>query len=151
MGREQAEIDRSVAQSERDLARQPPDPSELIQHATALRKRIAATAADLARIEEEVARVHDELAAGQSSNSSEYRRAADQARKALRAREIERGFGRLIAARLPPHDPPKRPHADQVWTKRRIGSWSAQLGVLATYLLRSREPVGHARARCRVD
>jgi hypothetical protein len=79
-----------VAQSERDLAGQPLDPSYLIEHAASLRKQIAVTAGDLARIEEEIVRVHDELAARGSSHSGEYRRAADKARQgALRAHEIE--------------------------------------------------------------
>jgi hypothetical protein len=91
--REQGEIDRSVAQSGRDLAGQLPDPGDLLKHAAALRRQIAVTAGDLARIEEKVARVHDELAAGRSSHSDEYRRAADKAREgALRAREIEHRF-----------------------------------------------------------
>ena len=42
--------------------------------------RVRPTAANLASIEEEIARVHDELAARRSSHSSEYRRAADEAR-----------------------------------------------------------------------
>ena len=93
MVREQGEIDRSVAHGERDLARRPPDPSELIRHAGALRKQIAVTAGDLARIEEEIARVHDELAARGSSHSSEYQRTAEEARKgAIRAREIAHKF-----------------------------------------------------------
>ena len=57
------------------------DPEKLYPACSALRKQIAATAANLASIEEDIARVHDELAARRSSHSSEDRRAADEARK----------------------------------------------------------------------
>ena len=87
------EIDRLGGAKPADLARQRPDLAELIQRAEALRRQIAATAARLASIEDDIARVHDEIAAHRSSRSSEYRHAAEEARKrVLGARETEHKF-----------------------------------------------------------
>ena len=60
--REQAEVDRAAAGGERELARQPADPGDLIDQAEALRRRLWAVAAELAAAEKEAARIRDELA-----------------------------------------------------------------------------------------
>lgn len=91
VAREQADVDKSVAHSERDLQRQPPDPGDLIERAATLRNQIAAAIADLASTEEAIARMHDELAARYPRQSGEHLRAADEARTAARlARETGR-------------------------------------------------------------
>ncbi len=95
---EQAETDRESVMSDRELAHQPRDPGQPVvpspvEHAKALRKQLAATAAELARTEEQVAGVHDELAARDPDKASSYRRVADEARKAAgHGREIARHF-----------------------------------------------------------
>jgi phage-related tail fiber protein len=53
-------------------------------HARALRKRLAATLADVAAAEEKIARTHEELASETTGNASSYRRVAADARGAIR-------------------------------------------------------------------
>ncbi len=91
--RDQADIDRAAAESERELAHQRPDLREQIERAKALRKRMAELAALLAATEDKVAQVHEDLAAHSPQRESEYRRTAEEARKAAdHARKVQRQF-----------------------------------------------------------
>jgi hypothetical protein len=91
--RQQREIDRASAESERGLAARLPDPGKPIEQAEALRKRTRAAIEAFAATEDEIARIHEELAASCPDRRSEYRRTAEQARKAARhARETLRTF-----------------------------------------------------------
>lgn len=90
--RAQAKIDRPAAESERELARQPP-PRNLgvhIERAKGLRRQLVVAAAALASAEEAAARTHEELAGRRPAQAGEYRRIAEAARKvAQQARDIE--------------------------------------------------------------
>jgi len=60
------------------------DLEEQVEQARVTRARLAALAADLAATEESVAYLHDRLAAKDPKNAARYRRAADEARRAVR-------------------------------------------------------------------
>ena len=66
--REQASAARSVNRGEQRPAIRQPDFADLANRVSALRKRTAAAAAQLARTEEQVVRIHDELAACEPGN-----------------------------------------------------------------------------------
>lgn len=57
---------------------------EQVEQARTTRARLAALAADLAATEETVAYLHDQLAARDPRNAARYRRAAEEARRAVR-------------------------------------------------------------------
>jgi len=82
--RHQAEVDRATAQSVREQSLQLPDARGPIGRSIALRRRLIATARDLAELEAEIALVHDELADRVPERSDEYRSLAKQARLASR-------------------------------------------------------------------
>jgi hypothetical protein len=66
------------------------DASEQIECSKQARARLAALAADLVQTEEAIARIHDQMAGRDSQRAAQYRRAADDARRAAcRAREIQ--------------------------------------------------------------
>lgn len=91
--REQASVARSVNRGEQRPAIRQPDFADLANRVSALRKRTAAAAAQLARTEEQVVRIHAELAAREPGNPH-HQRLANEAREAIRrAREIERKYG----------------------------------------------------------
>jgi len=91
--RERANVARSARRGARHPVYRQQDSAELADRFSALRKRTAAAAAQLAENEEEIARVHDKLASHQPANP-EYVRLANEAREAAhRAREIERKYG----------------------------------------------------------
>jgi len=91
--RERANVARSARRGARHPVYRQQDSAELADRFSALRKRTAAAAAQLAENEEEIARVHDKLASHQPANP-EYMRLANEAREAARrAREIERKYG----------------------------------------------------------
>jgi len=89
--RGQAQIDREASESERELARQPPDPRVHLQRLRLLRRQLSDTAAALAAAEEELAGIYDQLAARDPAQASDYHhRAAETRTAASQAREIER-------------------------------------------------------------
>lgn len=82
----------STKQGKQHAASRQHDFTDLANHVSALRKRTAAVAAQLAETEEQAARIHDELAAREPGNP-DYKRLADEAREAMRrARETERKY-----------------------------------------------------------
>jgi hypothetical protein len=60
------------------------DLEEQVEQARTTRARLAALAADLVATEETVAYLHDQLAARDPRNAARYRRAAEEARRAVR-------------------------------------------------------------------
>ena len=91
LGRQQAQIGRVSAKSERKLAAQLLDPSELADRAAALRKQALAAIEAFAATEEEVARTHEDLATRNPERRDEFHRTAEQARTtAHNAREVLR-------------------------------------------------------------
>lgn len=87
---------RLAGQQPRRLTR---DLEEQVQWARATRARLAELAAELAATEETVAYIHDQLAAKDPENAARYRRAADDARRAIRR---IRDYQRNAAARAGP-------------------------------------------------
>jgi hypothetical protein len=84
--RDQAEIDRAVAASERAKVAELPDPSEAIEQAKVLGEQARTVMGALAAAEENIARTFDQLAASRQDQRSEHRHTAEQARS--RARKI---------------------------------------------------------------
>jgi hypothetical protein len=90
--REQASAARSANRGEQHPAPRQHNFTDLVGRFSALRKRTAAAAAQLAETEEQSAHMFDELAACDPGNP-EHQRLADEAREAVRrAREIERKY-----------------------------------------------------------
>jgi len=90
--RQRANVARSVRQGAQRPAPQPQDVTDLAGRVSAMRKRTAAAAAQLAKTEEQVARIQDQLAARDPGNP-EHKRRASEAREAMRrARETERKY-----------------------------------------------------------
>lgn len=91
--RQRANAARSVRQSEQRPVPQQHDLTDLVGRVSAMRKRTAAAAAQLAKTEEQVARSQDELTFRDPGNP-EHKRRASEAREAMRrARETERKYG----------------------------------------------------------
>jgi len=89
--REQAEIARAAAYSERQLAHPLPAGQESAERVRAMRTRLAATAAAFAVVEETTGRLFDQLATIHPQRASAYQRRAQDARSwAHRARQISR-------------------------------------------------------------
>jgi hypothetical protein len=66
------------------------DAREQIECSRQARARLAVLAADLVQTEEAIARIHDQMAGRDSRRAAQYRRVADDARRAAcRAREIQ--------------------------------------------------------------
>ena len=90
--RERTRVARLVKWGEQHPAPRQRDFTDLADRASALRKRTAAAAAQLANAEEHAARIYDEIAARDPGNP-EHKRLADEAREAVRrARETERKY-----------------------------------------------------------
>ena len=80
-----------VAKDPMDRVAEVLDASEEIERSRQARVRLAKLAGELVKTEETVAHIHDEMANRDSGNAAQYRRAADDARRAAcRAREIQR-------------------------------------------------------------
>ena len=75
--RQQAEIDRASAETERGLLIGLPDPSKPIERAEALGTQTRAAIEAFAATEDEIARIHEELAATRVGRG-EYRRTAEK-------------------------------------------------------------------------
>jgi hypothetical protein len=91
--RQQDDVDRASAESERGLADWLPDVGELIGQATALRKRARMAVEAFAIAEERIARVHEDLAVRRPEHRDELRHIAERARvTARKAREAIRPF-----------------------------------------------------------
>jgi hypothetical protein len=91
--RERANVARSARRGALHPVYRQQDFAEQADRFSALRKRTAEAAAQLAENEEEAGRFHDELASHDPANP-EYMRLANEAREAARkARECERKFG----------------------------------------------------------
>jgi hypothetical protein len=90
--RQRANAARSVRQSEQRPVPQQHDFTDLVGRVSAMRKRTAAAAAQLARTEEQVSRIQDDLASRDPGNP-EHKRRATEAREAMRrARETEQKY-----------------------------------------------------------
>lgn len=97
--RQQEEINRASAETERGLATWLPDPAQEIERSRRLRQQVLTAIEAFAANEAQIARLHEELAAGHPSRRERHRRIAEQARDTARkARAILRA-----AADLPSH------------------------------------------------
>jgi hypothetical protein len=91
--RQQAQINRASAESERGLAAWQPDPGVQVKRAQELRRQARTAIEAFSATEEQIARLHDELAASRPERRDEFRRTAEQARQVARqAREAPRAF-----------------------------------------------------------
>lgn len=91
--REQEEVNRESAESRRTMSGWPPDLDDAIDRVRDSRRRARLAIQAVAASEDRIAHVLEELAAGRPDRREEYRRAAEQARKAAReAQEILRAF-----------------------------------------------------------
>jgi hypothetical protein len=84
----------AASASSRPIAQDPAerliDASEQIECSRQARARLATLAAELVQTEEAIARIHDQMASRDSRRAAQYRRVADDARRAAcRAREIQ--------------------------------------------------------------
>jgi hypothetical protein len=87
--RQQAEINRESAESERHLVAGLPDPSEAVERAKNFHTRARSAVEAFASAQEEIASINEQLAARLPGHHDEYERIAEQARKAARkARDI---------------------------------------------------------------
>lgn len=87
--RQQAEVSRAAAESERKLTGWLPDPGPLAERGKVLRRRVLASMRALASNEEEAARIFQDLAASNPNRRAEYLDQAEHARtSALSAREV---------------------------------------------------------------
>lgn len=94
--RQQADLNRAIAESERESARQPAGTRDRRGRLGTLRERVAASGMAFAAMEEDAARTYEEIAAHHHdpAHARKCRQSAEEARSAARrARELARRLG----------------------------------------------------------